>query len=182
MADAEHIPQPRPAGTVLIARDAGAEVEILLGKRHPNMRFMAGAHVFPGGSVHDNDRSAVLAARVRVSAREWPSSPAADLDRCDALAVMRETLEEVGLLLGCETIAPNELARLRDTVRAGADFGASLAAAGVWLDLSVLTPLIRWITPRQEPIRFDTRFYVARAPSDQIADADPREVVELDWL
>ena len=182
MPNAEPIPPPRPAGTVLIARDVGAAVEILLGKRHPNMRFMAGAHVFPGGSVHDNDRSPVLATRVRVGARAWPGSHDAELDRLHALAVIRETLEEVGLLLGCEVIAPNELTRLRDTVRAGADFGESLAAAGISLDLSVLTPLIRWITPRQEPIRFDTRFYVARAPDDQIADADPREVVELDWL
>jgi 8-oxo-dGTP pyrophosphatase MutT (NUDIX family) len=182
MEDAEHIVQPRPAGTVLVARDAGSEVEILLGKRHPNMRFMAGAHVFPGGSVHDNDRGAVLAERVRVSARAWPGSQDAELDRLHALAVIRETLEEVGLLLGCETITMDQLARLRDSVRAGADFGDSLAAAGVSLDLSALTPLIRWITPRQEPIRFDTRFYVARAPDDQIADADPREVVELDWM
>src|SRR5256885_1987249 len=104
MADAQQTAQPRPAGTVLIARDAGREVEILLGKRSPNMRFMAGAHVFPGGAVHDSDRSAVLATRVRAGARAWPGSQDAELDRVHALAVIRETLEEVGLLLGCDSI------------------------------------------------------------------------------
>jgi 8-oxo-dGTP pyrophosphatase MutT (NUDIX family) len=182
MADAEQTVQPRPAGTVLIARDAGAEVEILLGKRNPNMRFMAGAHVFPGGAVHESDRSAVLAERVRVGARAWQGGEDVELDRLHALAVIRETLEEVGLLLGCDPITENELALLRDAVRAGADFGDSLSAAGISLDLSVLTPLIRWITPRQEPIRFDTRFYVARAPANQTANADARETVDISWM
>jgi hypothetical protein len=40
----------------------------------------------------------------------------------------------------------------------------------------------RWITPPIEPRRFDARFFVARAPFDQVAEADAREVVDGRWL
>ena len=40
------------------------------------------------------------------------------------------------------------------------------------LDLSRLLPFAHWITPHMMPKRFDTLFYVARAPSGQVAVHD----------
>jgi 8-oxo-dGTP pyrophosphatase MutT (NUDIX family) len=54
--------------------------------------------------------------------------------------------------------------------------------AGVMLDPAHLVLWARWITPPQEPVRFDARFFVARMPPDAEVKPDPREVVETAWL
>ncbi|MDP3383426.1 MAG: NUDIX hydrolase, partial [Phenylobacterium sp.] len=54
-------------------------------------------------------------------------------------------------------------------------------AAGAQLDLSALTVFARWITPPVTPKRFDTWFYVAHAPADQLAVCDGRETVDACW-
>jgi 8-oxo-dGTP pyrophosphatase MutT (NUDIX family) len=181
MVDVESAPaQPRPAATVLVARDAEGEVEFLLAQRSASLRFMGGAHVFPGGGVQASDRSAEAVRITRVAALPWPGSIDPELDRAHVFACIRETLEEVGLLLGT-AIATEQLVQLRTETRSDRDFAECLANLGLSLDLSALVPLIRWITPTSEPMRFDTRFYVARAPEDQHAEADARETVSLIW-
>ena len=64
---------PRLAATVMLLRGGADRVEVLLAKRTPAARFMAGAWVFPGGSVsaEDGDGPAALqAAGVRELAEE----------------------------------------------------------------------------------------------------------------
>jgi hypothetical protein len=94
---------------------------------------------------------------------------------------VRETLEEVGLLLACDAVPTATLLYLRTQVRTGGSLLEALQASQVQLDLSCLVALIRWITPATEPIRFDTRFYVVQAPSDQTPEADGREMSEAAW-
>ena len=48
----------RPASTVVLLRPSSSRFEVLLVRRHENVRFMAGAHVFPGGSVDPGDEAA----------------------------------------------------------------------------------------------------------------------------
>ena len=48
---------PRPAATVILLRGGGETLEVLLVKRNPERGFMAGAWVFPGGSVHSAEGS-----------------------------------------------------------------------------------------------------------------------------
>jgi len=43
-------------------------------------------------------------------------------------------------------------------------------------------PFSHWITPERSPKRYDTRFFVARAPADQAPKADGHEAVDLLWL
>jgi len=50
------------------------------------------------------------------------------------------------------------------------------------LDLSMLTTFARWITPPLTPKRFDTWFYVVKAPDDQLAACDGRETVDAEWI
>ena len=49
-------------------------------------------------------------------------------------------------------------------------------------DLGDLAPFSRWITPAQVKIRFDTWFFVARAPEGQVVQVDNEEVVDARWL
>ncbi|HEX5379199.1 MAG TPA: NUDIX hydrolase, partial [Phenylobacterium sp.] len=50
------------------------------------------------------------------------------------------------------------------------------------IDLNALTVFARWITPPLTPKRFDTWFYAARAPEDQLAACDGRETVDAEWI
>src|ERR1700733_16003160 len=108
MADA------RPASTVIVGRDGGADgLEILLTQRQHSMRFMGGAFVFPGGTLEPSDLASALAERVAVQPPAWPGENDPDTERGHVLAAVRETFEEVGLLLGAAPLEPVLLATLR---------------------------------------------------------------------
>jgi 8-oxo-dGTP pyrophosphatase MutT (NUDIX family) len=175
------VEEARPASTVIVARDRGDALEILLTQRHRAMRFMGGAFVFPGGTLEPADSGASVAKQIALAAPLWPRASDPQLERALVVAAVRETFEEVGLLLGAPPLAASLLSALRAELLAGGDFGELLASQQIALDLSRLVPLIRWVTPRSEPIRFDTRFFVAQVPSQQIAEHDPRESIALVW-
>ena len=50
------------------------------------------------------------------------------------------------------------------------------------IDSMALTPYARWITPKMESRRFDTRFYIAVVPEDQTASHDGTETTSATWL
>ena len=75
-----------------------------MGKRHPGHKFMPGKFVFPGGRIEPGDRRMAAAgalrrqiARQRCCARHASARTAQA--RALALAAIRETFEETGLLL-----------------------------------------------------------------------------------
>jgi 8-oxo-dGTP pyrophosphatase MutT (NUDIX family) len=167
---------------VVIARAAdGGEVEILLLRRHEQLRFMGGMYVFPGGALHVDDEHPDCTLRVRRPACPWPGSQDEAHCRAFALAAIRETCEESGLLLGLPAGSASACASVRAQLGTGVSFARALQDARVFLDLDVLIPLSRWITPSGLPIRFDTRFYLAEAPVDQQAQPDLTESMELVW-
>jgi 8-oxo-dGTP pyrophosphatase MutT (NUDIX family) len=45
-----------------------------------------------------------------------------------------------------------------------------------------LVPFVRWITPRAVKTRFDTWFFLVRAPEDQQGRCDGSECVDLRWM
>lgn len=176
---------PLPASTVVLVRDTHPGIEVLLIQRHAGMGFMGGMHVFPGGKVHPSDACPEAHARIAASPLECVWGADVDLAETEAraLAAIRETFEEAGVLLGTQAELPAaELAELRSELLAGAPFPALLELAGVTLALTTLCPLSRWITPASERMRFDTSFYVARAPAHQQADHDRGESVASAWL
>jgi 8-oxo-dGTP pyrophosphatase MutT (NUDIX family) len=58
----------------------------------------------------------------------------------------------------------------------------TMEEARVSLAASALTPWSWWITPREEPKRFDTRFFLAEVPADTVAVVDEHEAVAFAWL
>lgn len=164
---------PRPASTVVLLRDSPGGPQVFMVKRSSRSAFMPSAHVFPGGRVEDED------AALPVVGGE---ADAARLDLPDArawqAAAIRETFEEAGFLLGQGEVRPEDRAAVQSGAR---PFHALQRERGWVLDASGLLAWAWWITPELEPRRFDTRFFVARAPSDQEGRHDERETVGSAW-
>jgi 8-oxo-dGTP pyrophosphatase MutT (NUDIX family) len=182
---------PRPASTVVLARDGErGGIEVFLVQRNGSMGFMGGMHVFPGGKVCAADDSARM--RELIADHDdhachcvWGDDVTAPHSVARAVAAVRETFEEAGVLLAERrslTRAGARLAELRARLLAGETFDALLEQAKLRLELGALQPLSRWITPASERQRFDTSFYVARAPHDQNADHDRTESIAGGWF
>jgi 8-oxo-dGTP pyrophosphatase MutT (NUDIX family) len=176
---AETIPV-RPAATVLLVRDGAAGLEVFMVVRHHEIDFASGALVFPGGSVDAGDRL--------IAADPGPCGAATgldELDRASRVAAVRETFEECGVLLarprGSDALVEGARAAAIRAKSEGKPFGETIAAEGLELALDPLIPFARWITPPILPKRFDARFYIVAAPSDQLAIHDGSESVDSVW-
>ena len=117
-------------------------------RRNDKVAFMAGAYVFPGGRVDDDDylRARDLAAAWTITCR-FPDLTA-EMELPYRVAAVREMQEE----------------------------------AAVTVALDDLIPIAHWVTPEVETRRYDTRFFLARMPDNQVARHDDGETTELVWL
>jgi 8-oxo-dGTP pyrophosphatase MutT (NUDIX family) len=171
--------RPRDAAALILIDGKGAKARVLLGKRHPALKFMPGKYVFPGGRLERGDRAMTLAgpldsrdeARLMAGVRKGE-----DFGRALALAAIRECFEETGLALG--------VAEFGGPARPPACWRA-YAAHGLLPDLGDLHFAVRAITPPIRPRRFDTRFFIADA-SNVAARVegvchDGAELTELVW-
>jgi 8-oxo-dGTP pyrophosphatase MutT (NUDIX family) len=164
----------RPAATVIVARDRPGGFEVYMLRRSARSAFVPDAYVFPGGRIDATDSSPEILARVVGQALPSPAA---------VCAAARETFEEAGLLFAREPLDPSALAHARERLLAGEQmFADSLAALDARIDATQLHYFSHWITPPGEPRRFDTRFFVARAPAGQIAAADAQETVAGEWI
>lgn len=183
---------PRRAATVILLRDA-PKLEVLMLRRHSRSGFAASAWVFPGGVVDPEDalieranwsgiRPEELAGRFDVPAGEVLALH---------VAAVRETFEEAGVLLGAHADgtpvdltdpAVVEFRQLSNDRTAKANWAAFLTAHDLVLDLGAVTCLSRWVTPAQEPRRYDTFFFVAHVPEDARPAADDVETTEARWV
>lgn len=157
----------------MLLRDrAGAPPELLLIERAAAMTFAAGALVFPGGRVDPGDHA--LAASLGAADRD---------DAAARIAAIRETVEEVGIAVGLvPTPGMVAVAMLRAGLAEGRTLVGLLAGAGLTIDLDALRLFARWRPAFSSGSRnFDTRFYLARAPDDAIAEADGSESVRAIW-
>ncbi len=190
---AEVVVTPRPASTVLLLRDGaagkniGSEIEVFMMVRHYEIDFNSGALVFPGGSVDKGDQE-IIARPELYCGGEGLDAAALSF----RIAAIRETFEESGILLAR---APESKA-LVDARRA-AEVAASSRAAlaegkttflnvladnAMLLALDELVPYAHWITPEGMPKRFDTWFFLAAAPPEQVGAHDGKESTDSIWL
>ncbi|MDQ1487703.1 MAG: hypothetical protein QOJ23_217 [Actinomycetota bacterium] len=188
----------QPAATVMLVRGADGRpdgpLEVLMLRRHPESVFAADAWVFPGGRVDEGDGTA---APIGLGPSDADASAALGLPsggRAYWVAAARECFEEAGILLARHRDSgawldplgrwnAARLARYRRDVHAGViSLGAVLEAEGLVLDLSGVHYVSHWITPPGRTARrFDTRFFVAEVPPDQVASHDATETVESVW-
>jgi 8-oxo-dGTP pyrophosphatase MutT (NUDIX family) len=167
---------PRPAATLLLLRDGVAGLEVLMIERHGKSSFGSGATVFPGGRVDTADHAL---------ARFCPPSPDQQ-QLLSKIAAIRETYEESGVLLGRRAggglLSAVDLAEFRRRHDELASFAGAVTAMELELATDLLHPVAHWITPEAEPKRFDTHFFAALAPAEQVAQEDGHEAVEAVWL
>lgn len=157
--------RPRDAASLILLRERGSRLEVLLGRRGTGARFMPGRYVFPGGRVIPED------------ARRWAGERGDGATAFLALkhAALRETFEETGLVVG-------EAAR-----RAAKANGAltpveeAYRARGLAPAPALLRLVGRAITPTASPIRFHARFFLAdgRHAAGKLAPCE--ELDDLRW-
>jgi 8-oxo-dGTP pyrophosphatase MutT (NUDIX family) len=167
--------EPQAAATVMIARDSARGIEVFLVRRSARSAFMPDVFVFPGGRVDTDDRSP--------AAREQMCGALPPIDPAYVYAAARETFEEAGVLFANTGLNSAALAQARrqllDRTRT---FGQILISLDTAVDAGALRYFSHWITPPGESRRFDTYFFVARAPAGQIAHADLSETHDGIWL
>jgi 8-oxo-dGTP pyrophosphatase MutT (NUDIX family) len=174
----------KDASTVIVLREAESGLETFMLCRHGRSGFMGGAHVFPGGKVDEADSDARWLERVDRSAEEITERLGeTDADKGLGLlvAAVRETFEEAGVLLAT-TREDADLQAARRELLGGASFLELANALDVKIDSMALAPYARWITPKMESRRFDTRFYVAVIPEGQTPSHDGSETTSALWL
>ncbi|TFY99713.1 MBL fold metallo-hydrolase [Ramlibacter rhizophilus] len=165
---------PRPAATVILMRDSAAGLEILMTRRSATASFAPGAYVFPGGGIDAADAAAHELAERR---------PGQDDRRLtQALAAIRESFEELGLLLARHADGrPVQAGDLAALDRQG-PFYEQCRARGWRLRADEVFLLAHWVTDRDLPRRFDVPFLVARMPEGQQPLADEAEQFEPVWV
>ena len=179
----------RAAATLVMLRDAPAGLEVFLIKRHGLSDVLGGACVFPGGKVDRGDAELDMQAHLDQPPEllhELLGEPEIEPMSAAGLyvAVLREAFEETGVLYagGADTaVAVQATALLRE----GRAFDEVIAMLALRLQASALVPWSRWITPlvpSHQQKRFDTRFFVAGVPGDQVATHDNHEATESVWL
>jgi glyoxylase-like metal-dependent hydrolase (beta-lactamase superfamily II)/8-oxo-dGTP pyrophosphatase MutT (NUDIX family) len=180
---------PRPAATLILARDGAAGPEIFLMQRTLKANFVAGAYVFPGGAVDPGDADPFWADNAE-GFNDAHASRLLGLDQGGLaywVAAIRETFEESGLLLATDAggAAPDaeELTALRARVASGElDFNALCRERRLRPTLTDLRYFSHWITPPGLSRRFDTRFFLAAAPAEQVAVPDQVETIAHAWV
>ncbi len=183
--DTDTPPAPIPASTVVIGRDRPGGIEIFMVLRHERSNFASGALVFPGGKIDKTDRQPGLR----------PFCPGADKVEDSLLwamvAAIRETFEESGILLARhndddKVVSGSHLASLdcyRNPLNSGElTLMEFLEKENLKLACDQLTLFAHWITPEMAPKRFDTRFFLARAPEGHEGMHDGTESVDSIWI
>jgi 8-oxo-dGTP pyrophosphatase MutT (NUDIX family) len=173
--------RPKDAATLILVDRSGTVPKVLLGKRHARHKFMPGRYVFPGGRVDPEDRRMPVARPLHPHAEaqlmKRMQRPNAAKARAFALAAVRETFEETGLLLGVRHDTP---ANVPDGP------WKQYAAKNFLPDLSVLRFIGRAITPPGRNRRFDARFFTADASAIahrvEGVTGPEAELVELVWM
>lgn len=171
--DLERQPPIRDAATLVIVRQRADGPEVLMGERSSGHVFYPHHYVFPGGRVDRSDGYVTPATPLRpdVQARLQATATPRRAQAL-ALAAVRETFEEAGLIIGARATAPK---------RAPKGWGP-FYDTGYGPALDGLTYIYRAVTPPGRTRRFNARFFVAEYERvAATADVDQDELLKLHW-
>lgn len=170
--------RPKDAATLVLVRREQGRPQVLMGKRSAGHVFMPNKFVFPGGKVDHGDarlqppydlHPAVL-RRLAVGCSESRA-------RALAMAAIRETYEETGLVLG-EGDSP--------TLKTRSSQWRCFLQHNINPRLDTLHYIARAITPPYRSRRFDARFFMAEADLIQgdwhEAPVGSGELLEIHWV
>jgi len=148
--------RPKNAASLVILRNDGGRLSVLMGRRHAGHVFLPNLWVFPGGRVERKDyRAPALTELPQQTADAIAPTARPSLARALAICAVRETFEETGVLLGVDGL-PN--------------LGALRLAA-------------REVTPPGHPRRFDTHFFTAPAEAASRLDlGGDGEFDDIAWI
>ena len=163
-----------PAATVLLLRDGTQGIEVLMTRRSMSASFAPGAYVFPGGGIEATDAEVHALAKRR--------STQVDLRLTQAIAAIRESFEELGVLLA--THPDGRMADMNDIQSFDRlqPLPPQIEARGMQLAADQVYVLAHWVTDRDLKRRFDVPFLVARMPDWQTPVADDKEQFEPLWI
>lgn len=192
----------------MVLRDGSAGLEVFMLRRSAKSPFAPDAFVFPGGTVDEADAAIEQAHRTfgltleNLEGEFRMSTPLAlpcDVPQPDSRsaagllrAALREVFEESGILLARDragqpvdaaVVFSTDVQSQREQLRRGELAFDDMLAAHDWHgDASQLALFSHWITPPTEPRRYDTFFFVVRAPADQAGTADRFETHDERWI
>jgi recombination protein RecT len=164
----------RPAATVLLLRDTPSGIEVLMTRRSSTASFAPGAYVFPGGGIDASD------ALCHAQSTRRPGQ--SDLRLTQAIAAIRESFEELGVLLARHADGRHASTADVEGLDRHLPFAAQMRERGLTLDGAEVFVLAHWVTDRDMPRRFDVPFLVARMPDGQTPVADESEQFEPIWV
>ena len=184
--------RPRDAASLLIYRNTGSEIQVLMGKRRPGARFLPDVYVFPGGALDAADAlgGAVAQSEAQVQVQAGVPPDAAAGAGAPSMDGREPASRQTHLHLSPWVRAM----AARDALHASALLRAALREAqeeSGWrwadasppsLDASGLRYLGRAITPAQSPRRFHARFFAVphtRMQQDPQVDG---ELLDLRWV
>jgi len=179
--------EPRLAATVILLRertpdlesDDECEFEVFMAKRHENARFMSEHHVFPGGSIDEQDSTKESRRRL-VGFNEKITNNLKEICENPSnlwITATREVFEETGILiatnksgdsLGKIENKPKKLKKYQIKLqKKRITMTDVLIKENLYYSASNLKYFGRFITPELSPIRFDTQFFLCRSPLNQ---------------
>ncbi|OFT34093.1 NUDIX hydrolase [Corynebacterium sp. HMSC08A12] len=191
--------QPRHASTVILLRDTLSGIEVYVQERASTMKFCAEMTVFPGGGVDSRDMPGDVDGDGHMSpAINWQGAEVKwwakrlqkpeSMARALVCAAVRETFEECGTLLAThrdgspvvDTTPYQEERKLLENHQLS--FSDFMSNNNLVLRSDLLRPWANWVTPVEQPIRYDTAFFVAAMPEGQETRADTPEATSTGWF
>lgn len=177
---------PRQSATIVVVREAGNGPEALLVRRRAGDAF-GDSYAFPGGVVDHDESNAHVVCEGRSA-----DDANAILGVADGLdyysAAIRELYEETGILFardadGQWTSSDPAVSSERCAVDAGElAWPEFLRRRGLCMAGDALHYFAYWETPKKQPKRWQTRFFLAELPPNQSAQHDGREITDCRWL
>jgi 8-oxo-dGTP pyrophosphatase MutT (NUDIX family) len=162
--------RPRDAASLILLRGEGRDLELLAGRRPGHVRFMPGVYVFPGGAIDPEDKKPW---RVEVGGEHLPPR----LKRC-ARAALRETWEEVGVLVGRRAPPSGPVPSASHGLSA---IETAYAERGIAASLDALVYVGRAITPTPVFRRFNTRFFLGDGSAVFGDPVSTEELEDVGW-
>lgn len=145
----------------------------MMARRAGSASFAGGLWVFPGGVVEAVDSSDVAMRLLGPAAADSDAAPF-------MAAALRETAEEINAFV--TTSMPAVELRAALGRMSGEELLSAMDAAGLRFATERVAYWSNWITPRAQPRRYDTRFFIVEVDPDLPFAPDGTEIMEVGWL